>query len=135
MKFEELDASLEFKAEVAKLQFAMEVNSGLQRAGWSRSDLADRLGVSRALVTKMLRGDANVTIDTMVRLADVFGGTLFMKFVKSGRCLKVFEVVESVQATQAAASAEVRTAIEGGVTSRHWPTVTVEEYEAQPVAA
>ena len=40
----------------------------------SRSELARRLGVSPAYITKVLRGNVNFTLDSMVRLARAAGG-------------------------------------------------------------
>ncbi len=42
----------------------------------SKSDLARRLGTSPAYVTKVLRGDANFTVDSMVKLTMAVGGRL-----------------------------------------------------------
>ena len=41
----------------------------MEREGITRSELARRLGTSPAYVTKILRGNANFTVATMVRLA------------------------------------------------------------------
>ena len=40
----------------------------------TRSDLARRLGVTPAYVTKVLRGNVNFTVDSMVRLGRAAGG-------------------------------------------------------------
>ena len=40
----------------------------MEELGINRSQLAGRLGVSRAAVTKMLRGNANFTVRTLVEL-------------------------------------------------------------------
>lgn len=42
----------------------------------SRKELAKRLGTSPAYITKVLRGDVNFTIDSMVRLAKAVGATI-----------------------------------------------------------
>lgn len=51
----------------------MEVN------GVSRSELARRLGVSPAYVTKVLRGNVNITLDSMVRLVRAAGGEVSLQ--------------------------------------------------------
>jgi DNA-binding XRE family transcriptional regulator len=43
--------------------------AGDERQGMTRAELARRLGATPAYVTKILRGSANFTLDTMVRLA------------------------------------------------------------------
>jgi transcriptional regulator with XRE-family HTH domain len=40
----------------------------------TRSDLARRLGVSPAYITKVLRGNVNFTVESMVRLVRAAGG-------------------------------------------------------------
>jgi transcriptional regulator with XRE-family HTH domain len=57
-------ASLEFTEEISRLLATLHV---------SRSELARRLGTSTAYVTKILRGDVNFTLQTMVRLARALG--------------------------------------------------------------
>ena len=44
--------------------------------GLTRKDLADRIGCSPAHVTQTLRGDANVTLDTLVQFAMAVGGVV-----------------------------------------------------------
>jgi plasmid maintenance system antidote protein VapI len=44
----------------------------------SRADLARRLGTSRAYVTKLLDGNANFTLATMVKLAMALDGALHL---------------------------------------------------------
>jgi len=51
----------------------MEVN------GVSRSELARRLGVSPAYITKVLRGNVNFTLDSMVCLVRVAGGEVSLQ--------------------------------------------------------
>lgn len=45
----------------------------------SRSDLARRLGVSPAYITKVLRGNVNFTVDSMVRLVRAVGGEVHVQ--------------------------------------------------------
>lgn len=45
----------------------------------SRSELARRLGVSPAYITKVLRGNVNFTVDSMVRLVRAAGGEVHIQ--------------------------------------------------------
>lgn len=58
-------------------QLLIDVNecilAAMEREGVRRSDLANRLGTSRAYVTKLLSGPENLTLRTLVRLAHVLG--------------------------------------------------------------
>jgi transcriptional regulator with XRE-family HTH domain len=59
----------EFLLEVVKLTFAEELSRLLEEQGVSRRQLAERLGTSRAYVTRILRTDYNLTAETMVKVA------------------------------------------------------------------
>ena len=136
MKFAELGSSIEYKSELAKLQFAIEVNAGLKREGINQAELADRLGVSRAMISKLLRGDANVTIETMVRLAEVLHGEVFLKIVREGCSFKFFEVVKSAKAGRRHPGVtEALDAIEANSGAGNWSKLSNERYEAEPIAA
>lgn len=46
----------------------------------SRADVAKRLGVSRAYVTRVLNGNPNLTIKTLLKLSDALGHELAIRF-------------------------------------------------------
>jgi transcriptional regulator with XRE-family HTH domain len=96
--FRSLEDSDEFHFESAKLEFAMELKRAMEREGLNNAQLAERLGVSRPMVTKLLRGDANVTIETMVKAARRLGGKLFIRLVRDGSSARFFEVARSAMA-------------------------------------
>lgn len=66
---EESVAALDFQLVHAKLAFAVQLKKAMDREGVTPSELAKRLEVSRPMVSKLLSGEANVTIDTMVKAA------------------------------------------------------------------
>ena len=51
------------------LDFTEGLHKMMEANGVSRSELARRLGVSPVYITKVLRGNVNFTLDSMVRLA------------------------------------------------------------------
>jgi len=53
--------------------------------GVTRSDLARRLGVSPAYITKVLRGNVNFTVDSMVRLVRAAGGEVSIHIEPKGK--------------------------------------------------
>ena len=53
--------------------------------GISRSELAARMGVPPSRITKMLSGDSNLTIDTLVRAGHAVGADLAQTFVPKGQ--------------------------------------------------
>ena len=54
--------------ERAKLDFAIEINELLKKRCISRSEFAESIESSPAYVTKILRGDANFTISSMIKV-------------------------------------------------------------------
>lgn len=62
--------------EGAKLDFAIALARLLELSKMSRSELAKALQVSLPMVTKILRGDTNLTIETMVRAVRAAKGEL-----------------------------------------------------------
>jgi transcriptional regulator with XRE-family HTH domain len=68
----------EYWVEAAKIDFAVELNRAREAAEISKSELARRLGTSKAYITKVLRGDTNFTIETMVRVARAVGAFLHL---------------------------------------------------------
>lgn len=59
--------------------FTEELYKMAENENISRAELARRLGVSPAYITKIFRGDVNFTIDTMVRLARRVGARLHLR--------------------------------------------------------
>ena len=56
------------------LDFTEGLHKIMEANGVTRSELARRLRVSPAYITKVLRGNVNFTVDSMVRLVRAAGG-------------------------------------------------------------
>lgn len=85
--------------EVAKLDFAFGLNEVMNANHLSRADLARALQTSPAYVTKVLGGNCNFTIATMVDLARAAGGELILKVAqKTHASLAAKEVTSDVYA-------------------------------------
>lgn len=65
-----------FWVDGAILEFTADIERMMEQQGITKTELADRLGTSQAYVTKVLRGTANFTMETMVKLSRAVGGTL-----------------------------------------------------------
>ena len=61
------------------LDFTEGLNKTMEANGVSRSELARRLGVSAAYITKGLRSNVNFTLDSMVRLVRAAGGEVSLQ--------------------------------------------------------
>jgi transcriptional regulator with XRE-family HTH domain len=65
--------------------FTEELHKLTESKNISRAELARRLGVSPAYVTKIFRGNVNFTIDSMVRLARAVGARLHLHLAPEGQ--------------------------------------------------
>jgi transcriptional regulator with XRE-family HTH domain len=74
---------------------AARVRSEREARGWSLGDLAERSGVSRAMISKVERGEASPTATLLGRLSGAFGLTLSTLLaraeLKGGRLLRANE--------------------------------------------
>ena len=68
-------------AESAKLQFALALERQRKAVGMTYRAIAEKLGSSPAYVSKVFRGDSNMTIESMVKLARATGGSLEVTIV------------------------------------------------------
>jgi len=53
--------------------FAISLNNMMAEKNVTKTDLANKVGVSKAYITKVLRGEANFTVETMVKFAMALG--------------------------------------------------------------
>jgi|SRR6185295_98354 len=73
---ERAEASPFYWHEVAVDEFIMDLHRRMEEQHVSRAELARRIGTSRAYITKLLGGNANFTLTTMVKLAMALGGAV-----------------------------------------------------------
>jgi len=65
-----------FWVEGVILDFTAELERLMKRQGMTNTKLSERLGTSKAYITKVFRGNANFTLQTMVKLSRAVGGNL-----------------------------------------------------------
>ncbi len=61
------------------IDFAFNIAKKMYEDGIKKKGLAKQLGVSSAYITKLLNGITNMTIETMVKVADAVGFNLIVK--------------------------------------------------------
>lgn len=66
---DEARASIEYDLESAIIEATEAVVARMQELGLSRAELARRMGISPPMVTKLLRGENNFTLRTLISLA------------------------------------------------------------------
>lgn len=65
----DLNDSVEYWAEGSVMDFTEELSRIMSAKGISRSELAQRIGSSKAYITKIFSGQANFTVETMTKLS------------------------------------------------------------------
>ncbi len=75
----------EYELEWLLLDIHEAVWAAMQARGVSRAELAERLGTSRAYITKLLEGQENMTVKTLVRVANALEMKVGMKLVPRER--------------------------------------------------
>ncbi|MDH6185506.1 helix-turn-helix transcriptional regulator [Polaromonas sp. CG_23.6] len=80
---EEAKKTDSYWVEKAKLDFSLAVEKQRRSGGFTYAAIAKKIGTSAAYITKIFRGDTNMTIETMVKLARATGGQLDIQIVDS----------------------------------------------------
>jgi len=81
---DELETSrktFEYRLEKILIQLGEDICRLMRDQQISRAEVAERLGVSRAYVTRVLNGNPNLTIKTLLKLSDALGHELAIHFV------------------------------------------------------
>ena len=63
-----------------KVTLGEKLKQARQAAGLTQYDLADRLGVTQATVSRMERGDSDILMSTLARIARILEVDLFVEF-------------------------------------------------------
>ena len=74
----------EFRIERLKFEIAEDMCRYMDSNEVSRTELAERLGTSRAYITKMLRGNCNFTLESMDRIAAALDCELSVRLCPEG---------------------------------------------------
>jgi len=82
--FRRAGESVEYWTQLAMRHFVRDFAQRMDAEGLKRSELAVKIGSTPAYVTKILRGDANFTLETMTKLAMAVGGRLQIEIVDAG---------------------------------------------------
>ncbi len=67
--------------ERAKLDFSQELEKQRHKTGMTYAAIAKKIGTSAPYISKVFRGDANLTIESMVKLARSTGGRINIEVV------------------------------------------------------
>ncbi len=79
--FESLEQSDTYHVDGAKLEISEQIYLAMEQQGVSNAELARRLGKSRAYITKVLQGNVNFTIESLVKIARALDHKFGFQFV------------------------------------------------------
>lgn len=74
--FSKIREGLAYKQAKIKLDFTIQLDLIMKKNGVSRAELSRRVGKSNPYITKIMRGENNFTIDSMVAIADAVDGKI-----------------------------------------------------------
>lgn len=79
----ERKSGLGYWVESAKQDFMIEINEKMKSQGISKAQLAESISCSQAYISKVMKGDANFTIETMVKIAKALNSKLCIQLAQS----------------------------------------------------
>jgi len=125
-----------FHIESAKVDFAIELKRLMDQKNVNNAKLADLLGVSRPMISKLLRGDANVTIETMAKAAFKLDSHVMIKLVRNDEVAHLFKLARCGEQLRVHEKVHARTK-PMGIENAEWRYSANEmvEDEVLPVAA
>ncbi len=123
--------SAELDVEGAKIDFALELARLIESQGLSRAQFAQKLGVTKPMVTRILRGDSNLTIGTMVRAAHAAGGKLHLHIAPENQSVQWFNLIRG---GQIAASPDGSARLASASRANPWH-FAANDHETQSIAA
>lgn len=83
--FEKAKQTEKYWFSKAKMDFSVELARKAAEANLNGKSLADALGTSPAYISKVFRGDTNLTIESMVKLARATGAQVEIKLSKQAQ--------------------------------------------------
>lgn len=91
--FEQFEKTSTFQAEKLTVAYLAELNAHMKKAGVTNADLARRMDVSPAYITKVFRGPSNLSVETLVKLADAIGCKVHLHLARASAKVRWFDVV------------------------------------------
>ena len=83
-KIERYKDTFDFKLENLILDITEEVCRAMEEKGIGRAELAEKMGVSRAFISKLLNGTPNLTIKTLMKIAVVLDREMSVRMPPAG---------------------------------------------------
>ena len=90
----------EYLTEEKIIEFTERIVQEMEHRQINRAQLAESLGKSKPFVTKLLKGDANMTVKTMVTIAQALGCNLHIGLCPKGFTVRTFSVRNNFKPVQ-----------------------------------
>ncbi|MCO5102137.1 MAG: helix-turn-helix transcriptional regulator [Burkholderiaceae bacterium] len=87
-----------FLAEQLKIAFLAEVKAQMDAQGVSASELARRIGTTPAYISKLFRGPANVSAETMAKLAHALDCRVHVHLASMDASVRWFDLLKNLPA-------------------------------------
>jgi len=84
-------SSIAYLTETVVLDFTYDIERFMEARKISRADLAKKVDVSPAYISKVLRGEGNLTIKSVVSLADAVGARVVVQLVEKDAAMEDLE--------------------------------------------
>ena len=102
--FREAEKTLEYNLEGSIIDFTEDLCRWMEEKGVSRAELARRIGTSPAYVTKILRGNSNFTLASMVRIAMALESELRIHLAPRGAMTRWIDDLPPVEVSSSSLS-------------------------------
>lgn len=90
--YEEIKDSFEYKLKSLELELTEKILAAMRAKGMSRSDLAGKLGTSKAAVSKLLNDGSNITVKRLLKISIAVGYDLNINLTPSERARSEYKV-------------------------------------------
>jgi transcriptional regulator with XRE-family HTH domain len=91
--YAELEPTPTYQASALAVNFLAKVHARMQVLGMTRANLARKVGVSPAYITKLFRGSTDLSFNTMVKFSDAVDCKLHLRLVNANHRIQWFDEV------------------------------------------
>jgi transcriptional regulator with XRE-family HTH domain len=93
--FEQAETSVAYWSTPPLTEFSRSLDRLIRMKLTSQAALATKMGVSRAYISKVLRGDSNLTVTAMAKIAMALGAVIHIHVAEKNVGVRWVEVIES----------------------------------------
>lgn len=95
--YAKLEPTAAYQASALAVNFLADVHARMQALGMTQAELARKVGVSPAYITKLFRGSANLSVETMTKFSDAVDCKLHLHLANANHKVRWFDVVAQRQ--------------------------------------